>query len=173
MRYSKQRELVMQQVETLRDHPTAEEIYQHALKECPGLSLGTVYRNLNSLVEAGRVRRVSIPGQPDRFDHTLPWHGHLYCTCCGQVEDLDLDPGLVRQLLSGQPGRITDCVVTWIGLCERCSRQSEPAPAACGAGDAGFAKLSLVSRGRNLYNRQDRLSKWSPAGNDKDRGPIR
>ena len=27
MRYSKQRELVMQQVETLRDHPTAEEIY--------------------------------------------------------------------------------------------------------------------------------------------------
>ena len=41
MRYSKQRELVMQQVETLRDHPTAEEIYQHALKECPGLSLGT------------------------------------------------------------------------------------------------------------------------------------
>ena len=83
MRYSKQRELVMQQVETLRDHPTAEEIYQHALKECPGLSLGTVYRNLNSLVEAGRVRRVSIPGQPDRFDHTLPWQGHLYCTCCG------------------------------------------------------------------------------------------
>ena len=39
MRYSKQRELVMQQVKTLRDHPTAEEIYQHALKECPGLSL--------------------------------------------------------------------------------------------------------------------------------------
>ena len=52
MRYSKQRELVMQQVEQLHDHPTAEEIYQNALRECPGLSLGTVYRNLNSLVEA-------------------------------------------------------------------------------------------------------------------------
>ena len=33
--------------------------------------LGTVYRNLNSLVDAGRVRRVSIPGKADRFDHTL------------------------------------------------------------------------------------------------------
>ena len=115
MRYSKQRELVMQQVEALQDHPTAEEIYHHARKECPGLSLGTVYRNLNSLVEAGRVRRVSIPGQPDRFDHTLPWHGHLYCTCCGRVEDLAL---------------ITDCVVTWIGLCEQCARQEAAAPAA-------------------------------------------
>ena len=54
MRYSKQRELVLQKVEQLCDHPTAEEIFDLAAKECPGLSLGTVYRNLNSLVEAGR-----------------------------------------------------------------------------------------------------------------------
>ena len=73
MRYSKQRELVMQTVQQLCDHPTAEEIYDKAAQECPNLSLGTVYRNLNSLVEAGRVRRVSIPGKADRFDHTLPW----------------------------------------------------------------------------------------------------
>ena len=59
MRYSKQRELVMQTVQQLCDHPTAEEIYDKAAQECPNLSLGTVYRNLNSLVEAGRVRRVS------------------------------------------------------------------------------------------------------------------
>ena len=73
MRYSKQRELVLQKVEQLCDHPTAEEIYDEAIKECPGLSLGTVYRNLNSLVDAGRVRRVCIPGKADRFDHTLCW----------------------------------------------------------------------------------------------------
>ena len=85
MRYSKQRELVMQTVERLCDHPTAEEIYDKAAQECPNLSLGTVYRNLNSLVEAGRVRRVSIPGKADRFDHTLPWHSHLYCTVCGST----------------------------------------------------------------------------------------
>ena len=91
MRYSKQRELVMQTVQNLCDHPTAEEIYDAAVKECPGLSLGTVYRNLNSLVDAGRVRRVSIPGKADRFDHTLPWHSHLYCTVCGSVTDAEVD----------------------------------------------------------------------------------
>ena len=78
MRYSKQRELVMQTVENLCDHPTAEEIYDTAAKECPGLSLGTVYRNLNSLVEAGRVRRVSIPGQAD--GSTIRWPGTATCT---------------------------------------------------------------------------------------------
>ena len=53
MRYSKQRELVLRTVEQLCDHPTAEEIFDKAAPECPGQSLGTVYRNLNSLVEAG------------------------------------------------------------------------------------------------------------------------
>ena len=91
MRYSKQRELVLQKVEQLCDHPTAEEIFDLAARECPGLSLGTVYRNLNSLVDAGRVRRVSIPGKADRFDHTLGWHSHLYCNCCGSVVDADVD----------------------------------------------------------------------------------
>ena len=42
MRYSKQRELVLQKVEQLCDHPTAEEIFDLAVRECPGLSLGTV-----------------------------------------------------------------------------------------------------------------------------------
>ena len=35
MRYSKQRELVMQTVQNLCDHPTAEEIYDAAVKELP------------------------------------------------------------------------------------------------------------------------------------------
>ena len=64
MRYSKQRELVMQTVQQLCDHPTAEEIYDKAAQECPNLSLGTVYRNLNSLVEAGRVRRGRTTNTP-------------------------------------------------------------------------------------------------------------
>ena len=120
MRYSKQRELVMQTVQNLCDHPTAEEIYDAAARECPGLSLGTVYRNLNSLVDAGRVRRVSIPGKADRFDHTLPWHSHLYCTVCGGVTDADVDEKQVMKLVKNQKGCVQDCAVVLIGVCEAC-----------------------------------------------------
>ena len=112
MRYSKQRELVLQKVEQLCDHPTAEEIFDLAVRECPGLSLGTVYRNLNSLVDAGRVRRVSIPGKADRFDHTLGWHSHLYCNCCGSVVDADVDEKQVMKLVRNQKGVVQDCAAT-------------------------------------------------------------
>ena len=89
MRYSKQRELVMQTVENLCDHPTAEEIYDTAAKECPGLSLGTVYRNLN-------------------------------CTVCGGVTDAEVDEKQVTKLVRGQKGRVQDCAVVFIGVCESC-----------------------------------------------------
>ena len=94
MRYSKQRELVLQKVEQLCDHPTAEEIFDLAARECPGLSLGTVYRNLNSLVDAGRVRR---------------------------VVDADVDEKQVMKLVRHQKGVVEDCAVVLFGLCEACA----------------------------------------------------
>jgi Fe2+ or Zn2+ uptake regulation protein len=124
-RYSKQRELVCQTVKTLCDHPTAEEIYEKAQQDCPNLSLGTVYRNLNLLVESGRVRRVSIPGQPDRFDHTLREHSHLYCTRCGAVVDLQLDDMALQALLAGQEGRVEGYSLTLFGVCGACCRKGK------------------------------------------------
>ena len=118
MRYSKQRELVLRKVEELCDHPTAEEIFDKAAPECPGLSLGTVYRNLNSLVEAGRVRRVSIPGKADRFDHTLCWHSHLYCNACGSVVDADVDEKQVMKLVRNQ--KASSRTAPW--FCSACAR---------------------------------------------------
>ena len=90
-----------------------------------GSSLGTVYRNLNSLVDMGRVRRVSIPGQADRFDHTLCWHSHLYCTVCGGVVDAQVDEQQLMQLVQRQQGIVQECAVTLFGLCaDCCARQA-------------------------------------------------
>ena len=124
MRYSKQRELVMQTVQNLCDHPTAEEIYDAAVKECPGLSLGTVYRNLTRLVAAGRVRRVSIPGKADRFDHTLVDHAHAYCTQCGSVADVlpEALPLLQDALREGSGFQVRQMNLVLAGICPQCQK---------------------------------------------------
>ena len=79
MNYSWQRQLIIETIQKTKEHMTAAQIYQLTRKNCPHLSLGTVYRNLNLLVETGKLRRIGVPGEADRFDWELGEHQHLYC----------------------------------------------------------------------------------------------
>ena len=126
MRYSKQRELVMQTVENLCDHPTAEEIYDTAAKECPGLSLGTVYRNLNLLADIGEALRIPTPDGGDRFDARTNPHYHFYCKCCKRMIDMDFDHmDKINQLASESfDGQIESHTMLFYGICGDCLRKS-------------------------------------------------
>ena len=126
-KHSRKRDAILSCVRGTTCHPTAEWVYTQLKPEIPDLSLGTVYRNLNSLVEAGRVRRVSIPGKADRFDHTLCWHSHLYCNACGSVVDADVDEKQVMKLVRSQKGVVQDCAVVLFGLCEACAQKQAEA----------------------------------------------
>ena len=82
MCYSKQRELVLQKVEQPATNSTAEEIFDLAAKECPGLSLVPGSPQPQQLGRCRPRPPRSIPGKADRFDYTLGWYSHLYCNCC-------------------------------------------------------------------------------------------
>ena len=51
VKYSRQREGILRNLQSRRDHPTADMIYDSVRKEYPNISLGTVYRNLTFLTE--------------------------------------------------------------------------------------------------------------------------
>ena len=86
-----QRYLVLAAVNRLRCHATADEIYDAIAKEHPSISRGTVYRNLNRLVEVGQIRRVEIPGEADRYDHICEEHYHVQCVVCRRIFDVDME----------------------------------------------------------------------------------
>ena len=77
-----QRQLVISAVRSLSNHPTAEEVYNRIVLDYPDISKGTVYRNLNSLVDSGLLHRVSVPSSADRYDHMLTKHYHVQCVKC-------------------------------------------------------------------------------------------
>ena len=66
MRYSKQREAIRTYLLSTKSHPTAEAVYYNIKNEYPKISLGTVYRNLNLLVEQGQALRLDCG---DGVDH--------------------------------------------------------------------------------------------------------
>ncbi|MFI3227488.1 MAG: transcriptional repressor [Clostridia bacterium] len=91
MRNTIQRQIVLNTVHSLKNHPTADDIYNEIFREHPTISRGTVYRNLNILAETGQVQKVSMPDSADRFDHTLYKHYHIKCTECDCFFDVDIE----------------------------------------------------------------------------------
>lgn len=126
MRYSHQRELILREVLARTDHPTAEQLCSSIRSECPRLSLGTVYRDLNTLVDVGKIRRISIPGEADRFDGRIDSHQYLYCRKCHQVEDLNIPEEQLKALVDSCPGvRPENYTMTVFGLCSKCVAKGE------------------------------------------------
>ncbi len=85
---SKQRERIYSLLCSTKDHPTATWIYSELKKEFNNLSLGTVYRNINILVDQKKIQRLQSGSSFDRFDGNVETHYHFICEKCGKIEDL-------------------------------------------------------------------------------------
>ena len=130
MRYSRQREMVLDAVMDNKEHPTADQIYKIVRKRDSKISLGTVYRNLNQLSEAGDLLRIPISDGKDRFDYNQRSHYHLQCTKCGSFTDLPQGVNnSIDTLLAGikkQTGmNVNPERIQLEGLCRTCSQINE------------------------------------------------
>ena len=70
-------------------HPTAETVFILARRHLPSIALGTVYRNLSKMAEAGEILKIPVPDAPDRFDADLSKHMHILCVGCGKIYDIE------------------------------------------------------------------------------------
>ena len=127
MNFSRQREIIYEQVRRHPIHPTAEEVYTALKSENPNLSLGTVYRNLNQLSEAGMLLKIPIADGSDRFDGRTDRHYHMICEKCRRVFDVELNclddiPALVRAQSGHQITRVT---LNLKGICSECSKEEQ------------------------------------------------
>lgn len=117
-----QRRVVFEELAGRKDHPTSDQIYDALHRRLPGLSRTTIYRVLETLVEAGMARRVHHAGPAARFDPVTDRHHHLVCDHCGELSDLDdhAVPPLPGPGTSRGGFSIRDYSVTFTGLCSRC-----------------------------------------------------
>ena len=119
-----QRTLVLEAVNALQCHATADEVYEAIVKEHPTVSKATVYRNLNLLSEMGEIRKMEIPGGPDRFDHRCHDHCHVRCEKCGRVFDVDMDyvTGLEKGIRDTHGFAFTGYDILFRGICPECRK---------------------------------------------------
>ena len=123
LRYSRQREQIYEYLASRHDHPAAEQIYGDLRPEIPGLSLGTVYRNLKLLEELGKIRRVVSVQGTERYDALCSDHAHFLCRKCGALLDLErIDDAAVRAAITLPEGcSLLKLDITATGICPNCA----------------------------------------------------
>jgi Fe2+ or Zn2+ uptake regulation protein len=108
-------------------HPTAEDVYRRVKDAVPSISLATVYKALDALVDSGLATRLVAANGSARYDARGDHHYHLRCLRSGVVEDLPtkfdpdliakIDPGLAPRL-AGQGFHVTGYRLELVGYYE-------------------------------------------------------
>ncbi len=122
MKHTKQKDLIYNAVVGSHNHPSADDVYNLLKPENPGLSLATVYRNLNTFADKGMLLRIPMPSGGARFDGTLDTHYHMVCERCGQLYDISLDHlNTLTQDVLGQSGfEVHSYNLLIYGVCKNC-----------------------------------------------------
>jgi Fur family peroxide stress response transcriptional regulator len=119
---SRQRERILEILQSTETHPTADWVYEQLKEEFPNLSMGTVYRNLNILIEQGLVGKIDFGSTFDRFDANTGPHYHFICERCGAIIDLGLpiDTSLNERVNNQTPYNARKHRIEFFGLCDQC-----------------------------------------------------
>jgi Fur family peroxide stress response transcriptional regulator len=115
-----QRLHVYQALQNRTDHPTADEVFGTVREILPTISLATVYKVLNELVDLGEVRLVETGDGPTRFDPDTGQHIHLRCVSCGELLDLPVEMAPIRLPDTAEGYSIFRYNLTLEGRCPAC-----------------------------------------------------
>jgi Fe2+ or Zn2+ uptake regulation protein len=107
-RFTRQRAAVFDYLRKVDSHPTAEEVFAAVRQDIPNISLATVYKALEALVDSKVATKLAYSDGPARYDFRADEHHHMRCLKTNQVRDLPvdydpklldkIDPSLVEQL---------------------------------------------------------------------------
>lgn len=121
IKYSRQREAILNQVKNREDHPTAETLYTELKPDMPNLSIATVYRNLRKLEESGEISTITVDGTT-RYDCKVEPHAHFFCKECATMIDLNIDSNKIVEIAQDDfEGIIEGYEVIFYGTCPECT----------------------------------------------------
>jgi Fur family transcriptional regulator, peroxide stress response regulator len=116
-----QRDLVLEIINNSLDHLTAEEVFEVASKSIPNISLTTVYRNLNLLVDIQKIRKIKSFDGKDHYDKLHSKHDHFICLKCKKIFDIYQTVNLNYKNIPDD-FEIVNFDITYSGYCNECKK---------------------------------------------------
>lgn len=121
-RMTKQKKIILEILRNTTAHPSADWIYEQAKKLVPDISLGTVYRNLNVLRDAGDIRELNYGSTYSRYDGKPDNHYHFLCEKCKQLYNVAIPVyhGLDKMVQDTTGFDVNYHRMEFYGLCKAC-----------------------------------------------------
>ncbi len=126
IRFTPQRQAILEFLLATDSHPTAEEIYKQVKIKFPGVSLGTIYNTLNMLKEHGFILELPCGDMSSRFDGNPINHYHVMCKVCGKVVDFHSELINMDAMVAEKTGfNIYTHNLVFYGVCPQCQATNE------------------------------------------------
>ncbi|MBU3013803.1 transcriptional repressor [Poseidonibacter lekithochrous] len=107
----------------LNGHMNIDDLYKKLLAKFPSISLATIYKNINAMVEKVFLSEVKIPNTKSVFELVKEEHAHLVCSECGNIEDMMLDvSSVLEEVTSKSQFKIESTNLVLSGLCPNCNK---------------------------------------------------
>jgi len=102
-------------------HISVRDIYEKIQEKFPSLSLATVYKNINAMMENRFINELKIVGQDNKYELVKERHSHMICRNCGDIEDVFIDTkGLEKSVPAQSDFRVEETSIQFFGLCKKC-----------------------------------------------------
>ena len=127
LRSTQQRIVILEELRSNNDHPSADELYERVRKKLPRISLGTVYRNLEVLSQLGEIQKLNLSGSLKRYDGIPGKHYHIRCINCDRVDDAPIAPlnQIEDELYQATVFEIIGHNLEFTGLCPACTKENQ------------------------------------------------
>ena len=125
LRYTKEREEIIEGILSIDGHFDSEELLLHLRKINSKTSLASVYRTLPLLIEAGLITEVIKTGKNTRYEVTYgrKHHDHMICINCGKVIEFSSDKieKLQEEIAREYGFNTNDHCLELRGYCKKCA----------------------------------------------------
>ena len=102
-------------------HINVDDLYAELKKKIPSISLSTIYKNVNTMMEKGFLTEVKLNGQKNVYELIKERHSHVVCTRCNQVIDINVN---ILEVLNKAKDiskfDLNESSLTFHGLCPTC-----------------------------------------------------
>jgi len=102
-------------------HLSIDELFEKIKKQFNSISLATLYKNINAMLESSLITEVKIPTMKSKYEIAKETHAHLLCDSCGEFKDIYLDLDALMSITESKSNyRLKETSLVFSGLCEKC-----------------------------------------------------